>query len=169
MLANLKKIVTMALEHVAKEAARERKYRRDNEGNDTAYEQRFQRDSDEASYDHFTGDDKHTHTFKTQRRTTGTFGGFEDADDNEEVREHRLRHSTERTGHTDDTSHDDYWVQKQRQKSELGPTTVTPLIVRRPNNPGRKLFIVITILAIIAALALRGFDGEGVLNKLLGV
>jgi len=170
VLANLKKVVTMALEHAAKEAARGGKYRRDDDGNDAAYEQRFQRDSDEASYDHFTSDDKHTHTFKTQRRTTGVFGDFEvEDDDDEDVREHRLRHSIERIGHTDDTSHDDYWEQKQQQKTEQGPATLRPAIVRSPDNPGRKLFIVIAILAIIAALALLGFDSEGVVNMLLGV
>ena len=70
---------------------------------------------------------------------------------------------------SDDTSHDDYWEQKQQQKTEQGPATLRPTIVRRPDNPGRKLFIVIAILAIIAALALLGFDVEEVVNELLGV
>lgn len=169
MLANLKKVVTMVLEHAAKEAARKERYRRDDDSYDAAYEQRYQRDSDEADYDHFTSDDKHTHTFKTQRRTTGAFGDFEVEDGDENVREHRLRHSIERIGHTDDTSHDDYREQKQQQETERGSATLRPLIVRSQGSPGRKLFMVIAILAIIAALALLGFDSEGIVNQLLGI
>ena len=158
----------MALKHAAKEAARKKKYQRVDDSNDTAYQQRYQRDSDDASYDHFTGDDKHTHTFKTQRRTTSAFGIFEDKDDGEDVREHRLRHSTKRMGHNDDISHDDYREQKQQHKMEHGSRPPGPLIERSPGNPGRKLFLVIAILAIIAALALLGFDAEKVVIEFLG-
>lgn len=166
MLSILRKIVMMVLQHAIKEAARRRKNRRDN-GNDATYEQRYQRDSDEASYDHFTSDDKHTHTFKTKRRTTGTFG-VEDND--EDTREHQLRHSIERMDHNDDTSHDDYRERKLQQKTEQGSATLRPTIVRNQNNPRRKLFMAIAILAIIAvALALMGFDGGEFVNKILGV